>query len=327
MTSSVYLDALDELLRSGVADLSARFIATQVRYVAGCQQPDGGFAGRQGASDEYYTDFALRTLALLAPGHDAFRRAADYLVRWPGPPRDMVQCFTLLSATRSLEQSLPSPLAGEGQGVRGLGQDTELLSADPLWAIEWLYAHLLPSGGFARYTDDQRVSAYHTFLGALCFQMLGHDMPAIEDAISAVAALARADGGYAELAGQTASQTNATAAAVALLMMRDALPAERAAKTARFLARMQSGDGGLRSHDAARGGDLLSTFTGLLTLLGLGGLDQVDLAGVARFLKRAAHRDGGFLACFGDDCPDVEYTYYGVCTLALLRLWTSDQKK
>ena len=61
--------------------LSTAFVDAQVRFVAGCQQPDGGFRGRQGGSDPYYTDFALRTLALLAPGHRAFDRAAH----WPRP--------------------------------------------------------------------------------------------------------------------------------------------------------------------------------------------------------------------------------------------------
>ena len=45
---------------------------------------------------------------------------------------------------------------------------------------------------------------------------------------------------------------------------------------------MQSADGGLKPHAAVEGGDLLSTFTGLMTLWGLGGLDLIDLASVAR---------------------------------------------
>jgi len=59
MTSPAYLDMLDELLHPGIARLSARFVATQLGFVAGCQQPDGGFGGRRGGSDRYYTDFAL----------------------------------------------------------------------------------------------------------------------------------------------------------------------------------------------------------------------------------------------------------------------------
>jgi geranylgeranyl transferase type-2 subunit beta len=304
MTSSPYLDMLDALLRPGVSGLSARFVESQVRFVAGCQQSDGGFRGRDGGSDAYYTDFALRTLAWLAPDHGALGPAAGYLARRPRPPRSVVECFNVLHAHRLLEG------AGQAGGA-----------PDALRLTEWLYGQLLPTGGFARWPDDQRASAYHTFLGALCFQMLGGEMPAVEDAAGALAALGRPDGGYAELAGESASQTSATAAAVAFLLMHDALPEDDAAKPAQFLAAMQSADGGLKPHAAVGAGDLLSTFTGLLTLWGLGGLATIDLAAVARFLRATAHPAGGFVSCLGDRSPDVEYTYYGLGTLALLRTW------
>jgi geranylgeranyl transferase type-2 subunit beta len=306
MTSSAYLDMLDELLGPGITGLSERFTAAQVRFVASCQQSDGGFGGRQGSSDSYFTDFALRTLSWLAPGHAAFDRAAGYVARLRCLPGSIVECFNLLNARRLLERHC----AGIADGAAW--------KQEPL--IEWLREQLLPSGGFARFAADERVSAYHTFLGSLCFQLLGVDMPAIVDAIHAIDALNRPDGGYAELADQPASQTSGTAAAVAFLVMHDALPPERTAHTARFLAEMQSADGGLKPHAAVAAGDLLSTFTGLLTLSSLGGFHEIDAASVARFLQRTAHPGGGFLACDGDDMPDVEYTYYGVGTLALLQV-------
>lgn len=86
MTLSPYLDMLDELLRPGIAGLGRRFVDLQIGFVAGGQQSDGGFAGRQGRSDLYYTDFALRTLAWLAPEHAAFDRAAGYLAHLKRPP-------------------------------------------------------------------------------------------------------------------------------------------------------------------------------------------------------------------------------------------------
>jgi geranylgeranyl transferase type-2 subunit beta len=313
MISSPYLDALDDLLRPGMAGLSARFADAQVRFVADRQQPDGGFAGRRGRSDPYYTDFALRTLACLSPDHGGFRRAIGYVSRLPGPPRDAVEFFNVLNARR-LGERCPVAVGG--------GADPPAWATDPPPPAQGLRGCLLPQGGFARSADDPRVSAYHTFLGALCFQMLGVDLPAVGGAIHGVAALRRPDGGYAELAGGTASQTNATAAAVALLTMHDALSPDDAADAAHFLSAMQSADGGLKAHAAAPGGDLLSTFTGLVTLCGLGGLERIDAAAAARFLRSAAARDGGFLASAGDDSPDVEYTYYGLGALAVLRLLT-----
>jgi geranylgeranyl transferase type-2 subunit beta len=306
MTSSLYLDMLDELLRPGISGLSETFRAAQIGFVVGCQQPDGGFCGRQGGSDIYYTDFALRTLAWLAPDHAAFERAADYLAGLNCSPSDVVACFSLLGVQRLVERHCRDVVGGSQKTI-----NTSSL-------LDWLRGKMLPGGGLARLADC-RVSAYHTFLGSLCFQLLGDAMPAIGDAVRAISGMKRPDGGYAEMADQAASQTNATAAAVAFLLMHDALPADTA-DTAGFLTAMQGGDGGLKSHAAAPCGDLLSTFTGLLTLSGLGGLDKVDLPAAARFLHRTAHAGGGFLACEGDETPDVEYAYYGIGTIALLHL-------
>lgn len=310
MTPSPYLDLLDAKLASGLHDVSTYFADAQVAFVEGCQQPDGGFRGRQGGSDLYYTDFALRTLALLAAAHPAFARAADWLDRQPATVSSVVECFSLLSIRHTLEQCAAVN-----------AQNPPLPPFRALPAVEELLrSHLLLSGGLARFPGDARLGAYHTFLGTLCFQMLGETLPGTTDAVRAVEALQRADGGYAELAGQTASQTNATAAAVAFLMMHDALSPADAAAVQRFLARMQAGDGGLMAHAAAGGGDLLSTFTGLTTLTVLDGVESLDTAAMGNFLRDAAHPRGGFLACAGDDSPDVEYTYYGTAVLALLRM-------
>jgi geranylgeranyl transferase type-2 subunit beta len=325
MTSSVYLDMLDELLRPGIAGLSEQFKATQIRFLTDCQQPDGGFRGRQGPSDVYYTEFAVRTLAWLTPDRAAFDRAAfdraafdraafdraaDYLTNLRSPPRNVIECFSLLSSLRVLKHQSPT-LATAATPALDLSR-----------AIDCLRAHLLPKGGLSRSTGDSRTSAYHTFLGSLCFQLLGVEMPAVDGATAAVRALERPDGGYAELPDQPLSQTSATAAAVAFLMMHDALAPEDTAGPIRFLAAMQAADGGLKAHAAAPTADLLSTFTGLVTLSGLCGFQEVAPRRIARFLQQVADPHGGFLACQADDCPDVEYTYYGIATLALLRTLT-----
>src|SRR5688572_14675912 len=75
-----YLEALTLRLAAGIAALSEEFRQTQARYVLAAQREDGGFAGREGGSDLYYTGFALRSLAMLGElyGPPA-ERAAAYL--------------------------------------------------------------------------------------------------------------------------------------------------------------------------------------------------------------------------------------------------------
>jgi len=322
MSAPLYLDMLDQLLHPGVVGLSKAFVDAQVRFVAGCQQADGGFGGRQGGSDFYYTDFAVRTLAFLVPKHAALNRAADYIAHLPRPPRGTIECFNVLNSRRLLANC--SALVVDGVPANDSSREPACMDQSawtfaPSLLIDQLEKSLLPLGGLARSAGDQRASAYHTFLGELCFQMLGVDMPAAGNAIKAIEALKQPDGGFAELAGQTASQTSATAAAVAVLMMHDALSPAKNAEIARFLANMQSVDGGLKPHAAVESGDLLSTFTGLTTLWALDGMHLIDLASVAEFLRNMAHPGGGFVSCAGDDTADVEYTYYGIGTLALLR--------
>jgi prenyltransferase beta subunit len=102
-------------------------------------------------------------------------------------------------------------------------------------------------------------------------------------------------------------------------MINDALSVENHSKIARFLARQQCADGGLRAHANLNHGDLLSTFTGLLTLVGLEGFDLIDLRGLARFLQRTGRLAGGFISCLADISADVEYGHYGLGTLSILR--------
>ena len=214
----MYLDLLEEAHRIGLRGLTDGFVDAQVRFVTACQQPDGGFRGRQGGSDLYYTDFALRSLTLLAPGNPAVDRAAGYLSRHAGCPQNVVEAFSILNLHRMM--------------------GTDRTSLDPQGVLQVLRAYLLAGGGLARWAGDSRASAYHTFLGALCFQMLGEAMPAIDGAVRAVETLGRADGGFTELDGQSASQTSATAAAVAFLVMHDALSAECSDWAVRFLTSM-----------------------------------------------------------------------------------------
>ena len=64
--------------------------------------------------------------------------------------------------------------------------------------------------------------------------------------------------------------------------------------------------------------DLLSTFTGLLTLFDLNAPDAIQLPPARRFVESLAQPAGGFFAAAWDTAADVEYTFYGLGSLALL---------
>ena len=60
-----YLANLALRLAAGTEGLSESLRARHAASLAASQRDDGGFAGRKGISDPYYTSFALRGLAML----------------------------------------------------------------------------------------------------------------------------------------------------------------------------------------------------------------------------------------------------------------------
>lgn len=292
-----YLDLLDGLLRIGAAGFGTEFARRQVAYVAALQQDDGGFPGRDGGSDIYYTDFALRILDLFDADHHAFDAAAEYVARVP-IPTDLVHCYSLLACARILQQR-GAPVA---------------LDSDAIAAV--IARQAVVGGGYGL-PNSSRASATQSFLAALCGEMLGK--PGAAECAAGIKPLRREDGGFADTAGESVGQVNSTAAAISLLVMTEDLTDEEARGAGEFVAGMTSNGGGLRAHASATEGDLLSTFTGLVTLSGTGGVEQLDVREIARFVGGLARANGGFAGAPGDIGADVEYTYYGVGCLAMIR--------
>jgi geranylgeranyl transferase type-2 subunit beta len=114
------------------------------------------------------------------------------------------------------------------------------------------------------------------------------------------------------------SGTNPTAAAIGLLKLLDRLDDATRQRTTDFLLDMQTDEGGLRANTRIPIADVLSTFTGLLTLADLDALAEVDLTAAAGYVREMESPSGGFRGAAWDDGIDVEYTFYGLAALALL---------
>ena len=59
-----YLQELTIRLASSLGHVADETRQRHTDWIWSCQQSDGGFPGREGGSDLYYTAFALRTLAM-----------------------------------------------------------------------------------------------------------------------------------------------------------------------------------------------------------------------------------------------------------------------
>ena len=75
-----YLEDLTVRVAVGAAELPETVRTRQADYFKRAQRADGGFAGREGGSDLYYTGFGLRGLSILGELYgEPAERAAGFL--------------------------------------------------------------------------------------------------------------------------------------------------------------------------------------------------------------------------------------------------------
>jgi len=299
-----YLLRLESGIAAGTALLPGAFTEPHRAYIERCMLPQGGFAGRRGGADIYYTAFGLRAAALLGVGSPGFwERAGSFVVQAGTRAAGTVECFSTLAAARPVLER-----AGE--------HSSSLLKASLTEAARPVLDDL-SRGGPSAESPGREPTLYGTFLAMHCWGMIGQPMPDGDEAARFVLARRQADGGFSD-SGARGSGTNATSAAVAVLSASGELDEETAAGAARFFGRMQDGTGGSLAHGKAPAADLLSTFTALVAAVEVRGLHMIGLGDCGRFARELACDDGGFRAARPDDETDVEYTYYGVATMGLL---------
>ncbi len=323
-----YLTDLSIRLAAGATVFSDEFRRRQAAYLAAAASDDGGYCGRQGGSDAYYTSFALRGLAMLG-GLDCeiVAPAAAFLRSRNTQKMASIDFFSwvlsaeLLRIVAAVDVFQDSDLQPRG---------TDRAAA----VVVGIDRYRRPDGGYAKSPSSPGSSIYHTFLAIACKELFVaplHCEPEPDwtlDAWELVNSRRRDDGGYVEIEQMRQSGTNPTAAAVAILRMIGRLhyptPDNAPESAIGFLSAMQTGEGGFRANTRIPVADLLSTFTALTALDGL--LDKhvkkladvVDLAAARRYVENLEVAPGGFRGGAWDDRPDVEYTFYGLGTLALL---------
>lgn len=302
-----YLQDLTLRLAAGVGRLPEETRRRHATYLLQRQAADGGFSGREGGSDLYYTGFALRSLAMLGELHgEPARQAASFVRTKLGGQAAIIDFLSLLYSAMLLESAA--------------GEDV-FTGAAPDWrsrvAAE-IERFRRDDGGYAMSHEGFSSSTYYTFLVLLCQQVIERPPVEPERIIRFVASRRRDDGGFVELGPMKRSGTNPTAAAIGTLKILDAIDEETRADAIDFLAERQTDEGGLAANTRIPFADVLSSFTGTLTLIDLNGLDAIDVRAVQRFVGSLEAEQGGFLAHALDQVVDVEYAFYGLGTRALL---------
>jgi geranylgeranyl transferase type-2 subunit beta len=273
------------------------------------QQTDaGGFRGREGDADLYYTGFAVRALAVSGGvDSDCSNRIAEYLKTIDPLKLGVIDLLSWLY----------SALVVQAAGGTDLLEDQPADFADRVTAS--IEANRTSDGGYAKSDEGAAGSTYQSFLVALTYELLGRTMPRRNAMVQFLYDRQRNDGGFVEIAPMKRSGTNPTAAAVALLNQLGAMEDDIADDVTGFLTDVVSAEGGFQANTRIPFADGLSTFTGLLTAHDLGRRDLIAPDRILHWVGNSLELPtGGFRGASWDNQADVEYSFYGLGILGLL---------
>lgn len=265
---------------------------------------NGGFRGRKGIGDLYYSAFAIRGLFLLGMLDEEalLTRVADFLkeqfLRDDLPPVDILSwtfCATLIHA------------------IQGTA-----LSPEQIASLLHRWERFRRSDGCFAASDKSALSStYTTFLTAIFYELLGETERNRTIPVESILERRRTDGGFVELPPLQHSGTNPTAAAVGLLTLLE-VPLSAKEMTVAFLCRCQQQTGGFQAHARIPVPDLLSSFSALTALYDLEAADHVNRSTLRSFATSLRSPDGGYFGMLLDRQSDVEYTFYGMALEAML---------
>ena len=313
--SAPYLHELTLRLALGAASLDRSLIQTHTTWLRSQQAEDGGFAGREGDCDPYYTAFALRALWVTA-GLDApiAEQSGKFLRDRLQNRESIIDMISLIFAAAICEMSvgevvLPDEESNQDHSWRG--------------KVALLLESLRTSdGGYAKTPEGKAGSTYQTFLTVLCYQLIELPIPDQDRILAFLESQKHPEGGYLEIRAAKRAGVNPTAAAIGTLKALGYLNPQNQRDTIDFLTEMQSDEGGLTANTRIPFADLLSTFTGLLTLIDLEAIENIDLNAIRRYALSMQSPSGGFYGFALDETADVEYSFYGIATLALCQTHT-----
>lgn len=269
----------------------ARLVAA---FVEGCRDRGGGFRGRSGGSDLYFTVFGLWCLSVLrAPlGREAARA---YLRGFAGG--DGLDLVHLASLARCWAILGGRPEGGDGQILRSYLERRRCRDGG--------YSHL----GMAEGT------AYGCFLAVGAYQDLAAGRPDQAGIAHCLEALRTADGGYGNFAGAEAGSAPAAAAAMTALRQTGH---KVDPDVCRWLIAQHLPSGGFPASPRTPQADLLSTAVALYALRA----SDTDMSGIRepcrRFVEGLWRPAGGFGADDHDGRTDCEYCFYGLLALGAL---------
>ena len=302
-----YLQRLTLRLTIGASQLPDELQQRHSSFILSQQNSDGGWGGREGGSDLYYTSFALRSLAILGLLEgDLAQRASSFLQSRLNAHEGLVDLMSLVYSAKLLEAAcgLDAFAGAQSQWAARLATLLDRLRRE--------------DGGYSKSFEGNVGSTYQTFLVLLCLELIEQPIPEPERIGAFLLKQRQIDGGFLEVRVGKRSGTNPTAAAIGALQVLKQLTPEIISTAGDFLIELQTDEGGWQANTRIPLPDLLSTFTACVTLADLEQLQHIDIDSARKYALSMQRKNGGFCGFEFDPAQDVEYTFYGLGLLSLL---------
>lgn len=313
-----YLTDLTLRLAAGAALIEPEVRQCHCHWLQQQQRGDGGFAGREGQSDPYYTAFGLRGLLVVDGITDEIaQRAATFLHDQFSKKLGVVDLVSLVMGASIIEMTHGHEVLANIPSARERIVDT----------LESLRGS---DGGYNKVTGGNASSTYQTFLNLLCFELIGHQVVDPDAIVRFLNAQRVIDGGFREIRVAKRAGVNPTAAGIGALKTLGRLDPAQEEATVDFLADMRTDEGGLSANDRISLADLLSSCTGMVTMCDLQATGELHLHGLRQYalsMQRSENGKptGGFHGFAFDQEVDVEYTFYGLSLLALCQAYLESE--
>jgi len=294
-------------------------------YLLSQVNADGGFRGRSGESDLYYSLFGLGALLATGVGFSS-RKANAYLTSFAsGDSLDFVHLICLIRCRCIIRALLRAPFGPRllasrmkgagmalstflgGKGGSQAGDPAILRSVEEYRSRDGGYSHTMKNA--------EQGTIYAAFLAYLAYTDAGRKVPNETGLITSVSRLKLDDGSFANAPDVESGSTTSTAAA--LVLQAEITSRPNSDSCDQLFSRI-SPSGGFLGSGRAPGSDLLSTATALYALKRAGrGLGE-QIEATRNFVEGLWNGDGGFSGSAWDDRSDCEYTFYALLALGCL---------
>lgn len=286
---------------------------------------DGGFVDRSGKADPYYTVFGL-TLAYVFDIKPDIKAFTHFLNDWQNKNKvdfvhaiSIVRCNYLLEAIKyagnlgALSRFVSKMSFSRKDISKVIGKR---IAVKQKQVLNLLNDYKVKSGGYNHLKkNEESASVYANFLIYGMFEDLNINKPENKLLAESILELQLFNGSFVNHPGSKQGIASNTAAGI-ILLFENGYPVDNSTN---WLKDQIGPAGGFFAGEEVPVADILSTATSLLALSLTGTATDKIISQAINFVNLHWDESGGFFGSVADQIPDVEYTFYALLAVGLLK--------